>query len=201
MEKNEILQVRTDEKTLFNDAGTLKDLPVPTRVLTIETAVQFQHAVQEAVALLREGELVALPTETVYGLAANALNSEAVHKIYTAKGRPAHNPIIIHIASLAMAQQCVAQWTEDANKLARQFWPGPLTIVLPRGSSIPDVVTAGGNTVGVRFPLHPFMRRAIELCRFPLAAPSANPANQLSPTTAEHVLEGLRDRIPLIINA
>ena len=193
--------MRTDEKTLFNDAGTLKDLPVPTRVLTIETAVQFQHAVQEAVALLREGELVALPTETVYGLAANALNSEAVHKIYTAKGRPAHNPIIIHIASLAMAQQCVAQWTEDANKLARQFWPGPLTIVLPRGSSIPDVVTAGGNTVGVRFPLHPFMRRSIELCGFPLAAPSANPANQLSPTTAEHVLEGLRDRIPLIINA
>lgn len=174
---------------------------VQTRVLTVETAELFQSAVREAVTLLDAGELVAVPTETVYGLAANALNAEAVQKIYTAKGRPAHNPVIVHVASIEMARQCVARWSDEADRLARDYWPGPLTLVLPKAQVIPDVVTAGGNTVGVRLPLHPFMRKVIEQCGFPLAAPSANPANQVSPTTAEHVLDGLNGRIPLIIDA
>ena len=172
-----------------------------TRVLTVETAEFFQSAVGEAVALLQAGEVVALPTETVYGLAANALNAGAVQKIYAAKGRPAHNPVIVHVASLDMARKCVARWSDEADRLAREFWPGPLTLVLPRAQVIPDVVSAGGNTVGVRLPLHPFIRKVIERCGFPLAAPSANPANQISPTTAEHVAEGLSGRIPLIVDA
>jgi L-threonylcarbamoyladenylate synthase len=178
-----------------------KDSHVQTRVLTVETAELFQSAVREAVTLLRRGEIVALPTETVYGLAANALDANAVEKIYAAKGRPAHNPVIVHVASLEMARQCIAHWPEEANRLASALWPGPLTLVLPRAPIIPEVVTAGGSTVGVRFPLHPLMRKVIEQCGFPLAAPSANPANQISPTTAEHVAEGLAGRIPLIIDA
>lgn len=172
-----------------------------TRVLTVETADQFRTAVDHAVALLREGAVVALPTETVYGLAANAFDVKAVQTIYEVKERPARNPVIVHVASLARARECVSAWPEEAEKLARQFWPGPLTLVLPRAAAIPDIVAAGGNTVGVRFPLHPLIRRVIEGCEFPLAAPSANPANQLSPTTAGHVLEGLRGKIPLIVDA
>lgn len=200
-QKVELEARAVDEKTLFKVETETKDLDVQTKVLTVENAAQFQRAVQEAVDLLRRGELVALPTETVYGLAANALHAPAVDKIYAVKGRPAHNPIIVHVATLAMAQECVAGWTEEAEKLARHFWPGPLTIVLRRAARIPDVVTAGGDTVGVRLPLHPLMRRVIEECGFPLAAPSANPANQLSPTTAEHVIEGLSGRVPLVIDA
>ena len=148
------------QKTLFKSGAAPKDSPVQTRVLTVETAALFEASLREAVALLRAGEVVALPTETVYGLAANALNAGSVEKIYAAKGRPAHNPVIVHVASLEMARQCVAAWTEEADRLARAFWPGPLTLVLPRAQIIPDVVTAGGNTVGVRFPLHPFIRCA-----------------------------------------
>ncbi|HEX7862597.1 MAG TPA: L-threonylcarbamoyladenylate synthase [Verrucomicrobiae bacterium] len=167
----------------------------------METATQFNAAVEEAVALLRRGEVVALPTETVYGLAANALEARAVGKIFEVKGRPAHNPVIVHVSSLPMAYECVAEWGAEAERLAREYWPGPLTIVLSRNDRIPDAVTAGGKTVGVRWPLHPFMRRVIEQCGFPLAAPSANLSNRISPTTAEHVLQGLQSRIPLVINA
>jgi L-threonylcarbamoyladenylate synthase len=167
----------------------------------VETAAQFETAVEEAVALLKKGQVVALPTETVYGLAANALNVEAVERIYEVKGRPTHNPLIVHVASLAMARDCVADWSPDAGNLARKFWPGPLTIVLRRSEKIPNVVTAGGSTVGVRWPLHPLMRRVIEQCEFPLAAPSANLSNQVSPTNSEHVLHGLGGRIPLIVDA
>ena len=172
-----------------------------TNVLTVETAAEFRAAVAEAVTLLRQGEVVALPTETVYGLAANALEAKAVEKIYKVKGRPAHNPIIVHVASLGLARECVTEWNESAEKLARYFWPGPLTLVLPRRELIPDIVTAGGSTVGVRFPSHPLIRKVIENCGFPLAAPSANLANQLSPTTAKHVIEGLAGKLPLVIDA
>jgi L-threonylcarbamoyladenylate synthase len=169
-------------------------------ILSTETPPLFEAAVQRAAALLRAGEVVALPTETVYGLAANAFDARAVERIYEAKGRPAHNPIIVHVASIAMARQCVGEWPAAAARLARAFWPGPLTVVLPRSEALPPVVTAGGPTAGVRWPSHPFIQAVIRQCGFPLAAPSANPSNRLSPTRAEHVRKYLGDKIPLIVD-
>ncbi len=175
-------------------------LPMKTEVLGTETAALFKAAVRRAVEFLREGEVVALPTETVYGLAANALDSKAVSRIYEIKGRPANNPIIVHVASLEMAKRCVMHWPPLAGKLAKAFWPGPLTLVLPRAAQIPEIVTAGGSTVGVRWPSHPFIQEVIRACDFPLAAPSANLSNRLSPTNAEHVARQLKDQIPLIVD-
>ncbi|HXP58953.1 MAG TPA: L-threonylcarbamoyladenylate synthase [Dongiaceae bacterium] len=169
-------------------------------VLSAETPELFQAAVERAAALLRAGEVVALPTETVYGLAGNVFDARAVERIYEVKGRPAHNPIIVHVASIAMARQCVAQWPAAAARLARAFWPGPLTLVLPRSEAIPPAVTAGGPTVGVRWPSHPFIQAVIRECGFPVAAPSANPSNRVSPTCAEHVRKYLGDQIPLIVD-
>lgn len=157
-------------------------------------------AVNRAVALLRAGEVVALPTETVYGLAANALDEDAVAKIYAIKGRPAHNPIIVHISDLAGATRCVSVWPESATRLANSFWPGPLTMVLPRAKTIPDIVTAGGGTVGVRWPSHPFIQAVIRECGFPLAAPSANLSNAISPTSAAHVGKQLAGKLQLIVD-
>lgn len=169
-------------------------------VLPTHTAALFEAAVKRAVGLLRAGEVVALPTETVYGLAANALDADAVARIFAAKGRPAHNPVIVHVADVAMARHCAGEWTDAAERLARAFWPGPLTIVVRRGAGIPDVVTAGGDTVGLRWPSHPFMQAVIRACGFPLAAPSANLSNSISPTNAAHVRHGLGGRIPLIVD-
>src|SRR5712675_2397267 len=169
-------------------------------VVPTHTPALFQAAVHQSAELLRAGDVVALPTETVYGLAANALDEEAVSRIFEIKGRPAHNPIIVHIASLEMAQRCVSLWPPIAENLARAFWPGPLTLVLPRSKEIPDVVTAGGPTVGVRWPSHPFIQAVIRECGFPLAAPSANLSNQISPTNAEHVRAQLGEKIPLIVD-
>ena len=171
-----------------------------TEILPTHTPQLFDEAVERAAARLRAGELVALPTETVYGLAANAFDAAAVEKIFAVKGRPSHNPIIVHVADLAMARQCVQEWPAAAEKLAKAFWPGPLTLVLPRSSMVPDVVTAGGGTVGVRWPSHPFMQAVIRSCGFPLAAPSANVSNAVSPTNASHVQRSLGGRIPLIID-
>lgn len=171
-----------------------------TKVIATNNATLFAAAVAQAAELLRAGQLVALPTETVYGLAANAWDADAVRRIFEAKGRPAHNPIIVHVASLDLAKRCVADWPPLAGKLAASFWPGPLTMVLPRAPEIPDVVTAGGNTVGVRWPSHPFIQAVIRACGFPLAAPSANRSNQISPTNAEHVRKDLAGRIPLIVD-
>jgi L-threonylcarbamoyladenylate synthase len=169
-------------------------------ILATHDSTLFATAVERAAELLRRGEVVALPTETVYGLAANALDPEAVAKIYAIKGRPAHNPIIVHVADLDMARRCVAAWPEAATQLARSFWPGPLTLVLPRAGDIPALVTAGGATVGVRWPSHPFMQAVIRACGFPLAAPSANLSNTISPTTAEHVRRQLGDQLALIVD-
>ncbi len=169
-------------------------------LLPAHTPALFRAAVQRAAELLRAGEVVALPTETVYGLAANALDAAAVRRIFEVKQRPAHNPIIVHVCDLAMAWRCVAGWPELAERLAAAFWPGPLTLVLPRGAGIPDEVTAGGGTVGVRLPSHALMQAVIRECGFPLAAPSANLANELSPTSAAHVLQSLGARIPLIVD-
>jgi L-threonylcarbamoyladenylate synthase len=170
------------------------------QILPTHTAALFDAAVERAVTALRAGEIVALPTETVYGLAANAFDPVAVEKIYQAKGRPAHNPIIVHVASLDLARECVADWPETAVRLARSFWPGPLTMVLPKSNKVPDIVTAGGATVGVRWPSHPFIQAVIRKCGFPLAAPSANRSNEISPTTAEHVRKSLGDAVPLIVD-
>ncbi len=173
---------------------------ISAEVLPTHTPQRFRAAVRRAVALLRAGDVVALPTETVYGLAANALDPRAVERIYQVKGRPTHNPIIVHVASVQMARRCVAAWPALAGRLAKAFWPGPLTLVLPRARKIPGVITAGGPTVGVRWPSHPFIQAVIRQCGFPLAAPSANPANRVSPTTAEHVRKYLGDRIRLIVD-
>jgi L-threonylcarbamoyladenylate synthase len=171
-----------------------------THILPTHTPALFEEAVRQAVDLLRRGEVVALPTETVYGLAANALNPDAVARIYEVKGRPAHNPIICHVAGHALARRCVADWPELAEGLARAFWPGPLTLVLPRADIIPEIVTAGGHTVGIRWPSHPLMQAVIGACDFPLAAPSANLSNRLSPTNAAHVHRQLGNRIRLIVD-
>ncbi|MCS7337110.1 MAG: L-threonylcarbamoyladenylate synthase [Verrucomicrobiae bacterium] len=169
-------------------------------ILPTHTKTAFAHAVKRAVELLESGEVVALPTETVYGLAANALDATAVAKIFKVKRRPARNPVIVHVASIAMAKRCVTAWPAQAQQLAKAFWPGPLTLVLPKAEVIPDIVTAGGPTVGVRWPAHRLIQAVIRRCGFPLAAPSANPAGRLSPTTAEHVRDTLGHKIPLIID-
>jgi len=170
-------------------------------ILPTHTPGLFNQAVQQTASLLRSGGVAAVPSETVYGLAANAFSPEAVRGIYRAKGRPSTNPLIVHVATAAMARACASDWPNLAETLARHFWPGPLTLVVPRSSMIPDIVAAGGLTVGLRWPSHAFFQSLIRECGFPLAAPSANPSDQLSPTTAEHVMAGLGQRIPLIVDA
>ena len=174
--------------------------PVFAEVLPTHTPELFDVAVQRAAEFLRAGEVVALPTETVYGLAASALDARAVERIFQVKGRPAHNPIIVHVASISMAKRCVANWPDLAGGLAKAFWTGPLTLVLPRAQEIPPIITAGGPTVGVRWPSHPFIQAVIRECNFPLAAPSANPSNRVSPTNAEHVRKYLGGKIRLIVD-
>jgi len=148
---------------------------------------------------LRRGELVAVPTETVYGLAANALDARACRKIYTAKGRPATDPLIVHLHSLDQLPS-VAVPNSAALRLAKKFWPGPLTMILPKNASIPDAVTAGMPSVAVRMPRHPLLRRLLKLSGLPLAAPSANQFGCVSPTSAEHVRDGLGRQIRHILD-
>jgi L-threonylcarbamoyladenylate synthase len=157
-------------------------------------------ALDRAAAVLRSGGLVAIPTETVYGLAADALDEFAVDRIFRAKGRPATNPLIVHVADVAMARSLAAAWPPAAEALTAALWPGPLTVVVPRGDAIPDVVTGGGTTVALRCPAHPLARLLIARSGIPLAAPSANRSEMVSPTTAHHVLEGLGDRVDLILD-
>ena len=171
-----------------------------TEVLSTHTPQLFAEAVQRAATLLRAGAVVALPTETVYGLAANALDEKAVAGIFQIKGRPAHNPLIVHVASQEMARRCVRDFPVLAEKFSQAFWPGPLTLVLPGAEKIPGNVTAGGKTVGIRWPGHPFIQAVIRECDFPLAAPSANLSNRVSPTNAGHVRAQLAGKIPLIVD-
>jgi L-threonylcarbamoyladenylate synthase len=182
------------------DVSHRRSHAMKTEVASTRTPVLFRAAVRRAAELLRAGEVVALPTETVYGLAANALDEKAVARIYEAKGRPAHNPIIVHVADVKMARRSVTNWPPLAGRLAEAFWPGPLTLVLPRAKEIPDLVTAGGPTVGVRWPSHPFIQAVIRECGFPLAAPSANLSNRVSPTRAEHVRQQLGGKIRLLVD-
>lgn len=145
--------------------------------------------VQRAVELLRGGGLVGFPTETVYGLGADALNEEAVRKVFELKGRPARNPLIVHVSGPAMAKRLSGEWPEAAAQLAGAFWPGPLSIVVPRGPSVPDVVTAGGGTLALRCPRHFVALSLLRRLARPLVGPSANPSGRVSPTRAEHVRE------------
>lgn len=149
---------------------------------------------------LQRGEVVAVPTETVYGLAADAENQDAVAKIFQAKNRPANNPLITHVLSAADATQLTGPWPKSAQILAAAFWPGPLTLILPSSGKLAPAVSAGLPTVGIRVPAHPVMRGILEKCGRPLAAPSANESGHVSPTTAAHVLADLRGRIKLIVD-
>ncbi len=157
-------------------------------------------AVQKAAALLKAGEVVAIPTETVYGLAANAFCEPAVSKIFKAKGRPQDNPLIVHIAAFDEIRQLVAEIPESAKKLANAFWPGPLTMILPKSDKIPDAVSAGLATVAVRMPSHPVAHAVISAAGLPLAAPSANLSGSPSPTNAKYVYEDMQGRVPLILD-
>ncbi len=152
-----------------------------------------------AAALIRAGQLVGMPTETVYGLAANALDAEAVLRIFSAKGRPTFDPLIVHVADSAQAWT-VAKPSARARLLAERLWPGPLTLVLPRLAIVPDVVTSGLETVGVRCPDHPLALALIRAAGVPLAAPSANSFGRISPTTAAHVREQLGDTVALVLD-
>jgi len=163
---------------------------------------QGPGAIAEAARLIADGQLVAIPTETVYGLAADATNGVAVARIYEAKGRPAFNPLIVHVLDIGQADR-LAELSDEARSLAELYWPGPLTLVLPLrpGAPIASLVTAGLPTVAIRAPAHPAMRELLAATGKPLAAPSANASGRISPTRADHVLASLGGRIPLIVDA
>jgi len=156
--------------------------------------------IQKAKYLLEAGELVAIPTETVYGLAGNALNTAAVAKIFQAKNRPQFDPLIVHVPDIDSAKEFVTGIPDKALLLAKHFWPGPLTLVLQKKSTISDLVTAGMDTVGIRSPNHPLTQQLLNSLSFPLAAPSANPFGYVSPTKPEHVNDQLGDKIPYILD-
>jgi len=158
-------------------------------------------AIREAAEILTAGGLVAFPTETVYGLGADGLNPEAVARIYAAKGRPATNPVILHVDSIASARALVSQWPDAAVRLAERFWPGPLTLVLPASERVPAIVRAGGPTVALRCPAHRVAQALIKAVGRPLAAPSANRSQHLSPTRAEHVASSLGEAVDLILDS
>ncbi len=161
-----------------------------------QTGTDIHHAVD----LLKAGELVAIPTETVYGLAANALNPDAVLKIYETKGRPAFNPLIVHVHDFGEFEKYASEVHPLIKTLAEKFSPGPLTYVLPKKSIVPDIVTGGGETVALRVPGHPLTLKLLSQLDFPLAAPSANPFGYISPVLAEHVAEQLDGKIPYILD-
>jgi L-threonylcarbamoyladenylate synthase len=168
----------------------------PARLETVEA----QQALEQAAAILRAGGLVALPTETVYGLGANALDRDAVGRIFAAKQRPAWDPVILHISDLGMLDGLVETVPDSARRLMEAFWPGPLTLLLPRTAAVPDAVTAGRPLVGVRMPAHPVALELIRRAGVPVAAPSANLFGHISPTTAAHVLDDLDGRIDAVLD-
>jgi L-threonylcarbamoyladenylate synthase len=159
-----------------------------------------QEEIQKAAEIIRSGGLVVFPTETVYGLGANALDAAAVKTIYALKRRPATSPLIVHLASVVQARELAAEWSEEAEQLAREYWPGPLTLVVPKKAAIPDEVTAGLPTVGLRMPRHPVALALLRAAGVPIAGPSANRFMQLSPTTAQHVREAFGDETPYLLD-
>lgn len=167
--------------------------------LPVRTDAPDAAVIARAAARLRDGGLVAFPTETVYGLGAHALDAAAVARIYATKGRPAHNPVIVHVADVAGARAVTASWPPIAARLADAYWPGPLTLVLPRAATVPDIVTAGLDRVGVRVPAHPVALALLRAAGIPVAAPSANASDRISPTTAAHVIASLGDTADVLV--
>ncbi len=157
--------------------------------------------IAHAAEIIRRGGLVAFPTETVYGLGANALDAGAVNRIYEAKGRPSYNPLIVHVADAGRVSDVASEWPEKAARLARNFWPGPLTLVVAKRSEVPTGVTAGLDTVAVRVPSHPVAQALLAAAGVPIAAPSANRSTEVSPTTGAHVEKSLGDAVDLILDA
>jgi L-threonylcarbamoyladenylate synthase len=174
---------------------------VNTELVAVSSTAPDPQVIQRAAEFLRAGRLVAFPTETVYGLGANALEPDAVRSIFWAKGRPATNPLIVHVAEPSLVANVATDWPETAARLAERFWPGPLTLVVPKGPKVPDDVTAGGPTVAIRCPSHPVTQALLRATGLPLAAPSANRSTELSPTRAEHVLKSLGGHIDMILDA
>lgn len=168
--------------------------------LSIDSLHPQADVIARAAEVLRAGGIVAFPTETVYGLGANALDAEAVRRIFAAKGRPSHNPLIVHVLDEAAARHLATDWPDAASQLAASFWPGPLSMVVPKRPMVPSVVTAGGPTVALRVPDHAVARALLEAAGVPIAAPSANPANRVSATSAEHVQRGLAGAIDLLLD-
>jgi L-threonylcarbamoyladenylate synthase len=168
--------------------------------LTVDPDTPDRNVIAQAARLLRAGELVAFPTETVYGLGAHALDERAVRRIFDAKGRPSYNPLIVHVSGVDEARRVAATWPLAAERLAERFWPGPLTLVLPKRPVVPDVVTAGRESVALRVPAHPVALALLREARLPVAAPSANRSTELSPTTARHVEKSLGDRVTMIVD-
>ncbi len=170
------------------------------RVLAVDPKRPDPNVIAEAASVLAAGGLVAFPTETVYGLGARGLHPEEVARIFAAKGRPKAHPLILHVADAAMAAKLSRAWSERAEQLARRFWPGPLTLVVPRAAHVPDAVTGGLDSVGVRSPAHPVASALIVAAGEPLAAPSANAHTHVSPTTAAHVVRSLGDAVDLVLD-
>lgn len=177
-----------------------KDKIIPQPPLKGDTAPTDSLQIQKAIQLLSTGKVVAIPTETVYGLAANALDEEAVTEIFKIKNRPFFDPLIVHIADKKEVEKYASYFPEKAKKLTNTFWPGPLTMVLPKSETIPDLVTSGLPFVGLRVPNHPLTLQLLKQLPFPLAAPSANPFGYVSPTTAKHVEEQLGDKVSYILD-
>lgn len=173
---------------------------IPTEILPINAFTPDPTLIEQAARLLRNGELVIFPTETVYGLGADALQPEAVERIFQAKGRPFSDPLIVHIAALETLETLVTEVPPQALQLAQAFWPGPLTLLLPAHARVPKMITAGLDTVAVRMPHHPIAQALIQALGSPIAAPSANRFMHVSPTTAQHALADLDGRVPLILD-
>ena len=175
-------------------------LPMKTEILCASSPAELVRAVERAAECLHAGEPVALPTETVYGLAADALRTDAAVKIFEAKERPFFDPLIVHLPNIDWLGRIAHTDSLLVKRLIEKFWPGPLTLVLPRSDIIPDIVTSGLGTVAVRMSAHPVFQAVANAFGKPLAAPSANPFGRISPTTAQHVRDGLDGRIPLIVD-
>lgn len=171
-----------------------------TKIIKLESLENNEEKLMEAAKILQEGGLVAFPTETVYGLGADGLNSEAAAKIYSAKGRPSDNPLILHIADMDMISKLAKNISEDAMKVMNVFWPGPLTVILNKTDIVPYGTTGGLDTVAIRMPSHPVARELIRIADVAVAAPSANTSGRPSPTTAQHVIQDLDGKIDMVVD-